>query len=107
MKLSGTVVSIALCTSAIASAGGLLLPGAGVVSTGRAGAAIASADDAEAIVLNPAGIAKSEGTVITFGADFINYALKFSRTGDYPATVAGATPASFDGTRFPSMTNMA
>jgi long-subunit fatty acid transport protein len=109
MKLSGTVVSIGVCvgvcTSAVASAGGLLLPGAGVVSTGRAGAAIASADDAEAIVLNPAGIAKSDGTVITFGADFINYALKFSRSGDYPATVAGATPASFDGMRFPSMTN--
>ena len=54
-----------LCAPGIAWAGGLLLPGAGAVSTSRAGAAVASADDGEAVVLNPAGIAKAEGTTIT------------------------------------------
>ena len=37
----------------------------GAVSTSRAGAAVASADDGEALVINPAGLAKSTGTTIT------------------------------------------
>ncbi len=105
MKLSGIVITIGLCGGAAAHAGGLLLPGAGVVSTSRAGAAIASADDAEAITLNPAGIAKSHGTVITLGATAIDYAMSFQRAGDYPAIMEEAT--SFAGSPFPKMTNQA
>src|SRR5215470_10811566 len=66
-----------------ASAGGLLLPGAGAVSTSRAGAAVASADDGEAVVLNPAGIAKAEGTTITLSTAMLDYAMQFTRRGTY------------------------
>jgi long-subunit fatty acid transport protein len=103
MKPSGILATIGLCVSGTAGAGGLLLPGAGVVSTSRAGAAIASADDAEAITLNPAGIAKSHGTVITLGADFINYAMTFQRAGSYDPV--SQESVSYAGQPFPKMTN--
>jgi long-subunit fatty acid transport protein len=67
----------------VAAAGGLLLPGAGAVSTSRAGAAVASADDGEALVLNPAGIAKATGTTITLSAALVGYAMEFQRRGSY------------------------
>jgi long-subunit fatty acid transport protein len=69
----------------IAAAGGLFLPGAGAVSTSRAGAAVASADDGEALVLNPAGLAKSTGTTITVSAAMLSYAMEFQRRGTYDA----------------------
>ena len=72
----------------LAAAGGLLLPGAGAVSTSRAGAAVASADDGEAMVLNPAGIAKATGTTITLTAAIFDYAMEFQRRGSYD-TVPG------------------
>jgi long-subunit fatty acid transport protein len=72
----------------LAAAGGLLLPGAGAVSTSRAGAAVASADDGEALVLNPAGIAKATGTTITLTAAIFDYAMQFQRRGTYD-TVSG------------------
>jgi long-subunit fatty acid transport protein len=71
-----------------AAAGGLLLPGAGAASTSRAGAAVASADDGEALVLNPAGIAKATGTTITVSDTIIDYAMEFQRRGTYD-TVPG------------------
>jgi long-subunit fatty acid transport protein len=58
------------------------------VSTSRAGAAVASADDGEAVVLNPAGIAKAEGTTITLSTAMLDYAMEFTRRGTYDA-VAG------------------
>ncbi len=76
----------------LAVAGGLLLPGAGAVSTSRAGAAAASADDGEAIVLNPAGIAKSTGTTITLSAALIDYAMEFQRRGSYDAVTGESYP---------------
>jgi long-subunit fatty acid transport protein len=72
-------------SSPLAAAGGLLLPGAGAASTSRAGAAVASADDGEALVLNPAGIAKAKGTTITLSAAMIQYAMTFQRRGSYDA----------------------
>lgn len=69
----------------LAAAGGLFLPGAGAVSTSRAGAAVASADDGEALVLNPAGIAKATGTTITVSAAMLQYAMEFQRRGTYDA----------------------
>ena len=68
-----------------AHAGGLLLPGAGAVSTARAGASTAAADDGEAVVLNPAGVAKGEGTTVTLSAVAIEYAMEFQRRGTYDA----------------------
>lgn len=66
----------------------MFLPGAGAISTSRAGAAVASADDGEALALNPAGIAKAEGTTITLSATMLSYAMQFQRRGTYDA-VAG------------------
>ncbi|HEY6036025.1 MAG TPA: hypothetical protein VIV58_17235, partial [Kofleriaceae bacterium] len=87
----------------MASAGGLFLPGAGVISTSRAGAAVASADDAEAIALNPAGIAKTTGTKITIGIAAIDYLMSFQRSGTYDPIKEEAT--SYAGTPYPKMTN--
>ena len=76
----------------IAWAGGLLLPGAGAVSTSRAGAAVASADDGEAVVLNPAGIAKAEGTTITLSTAMLDYAMEFTRRGSYDTVTGESYP---------------
>jgi long-subunit fatty acid transport protein len=93
MKLSrlGFVVGTA-CLPRIAVAGGLFLPGSGAVSTSRAGAAVASADDGEALALNPAGIAKSTGNTITISAAMIQYAMEFQRRGTYDAVPGEAYP---------------
>ncbi|HEY4177431.1 MAG TPA: outer membrane protein transport protein [Kofleriaceae bacterium] len=92
-----------LLTATDALAGGLFLPGAGAVSTSRAGAAVASADDGEALVLNPAGLAKTKGTTITLSAAIIKYVMKFSRRGDYD--YSEATPAAYQGQRYPTVEN--
>jgi long-subunit fatty acid transport protein len=75
-----------------ATAGGLFLPGAGAVSTSRAGAAVASADDGEAVVLNPAGIAKATGTTFTISAAMLQYAMEFQRRGTYDAVPGQSYP---------------
>src|ERR1041384_4876572 len=80
------------CVPGSAWAGGRLLPGAGAISTSRAGAAVASADDGEAIVLNPAGIAKAQGTTITVSAAIIDYAMEFQRRGNYDAVAGESYP---------------
>ena len=67
----------------LASAGGLILPGSGAISTSRAGAAVASVDDGEALSVNPAGLAKAKGTTITISAAIIGYSLEFQRAGTY------------------------
>ena len=95
---------LGLCaTSASVSAGGLLLPGAGPESTSRAGASVVSAEGGEALSLNPAGVAKTKGTVITFGFAAIDYFLKFRRNGDYDALSTEST--SYANTRYPTMEN--
>ncbi|HVV85056.1 MAG TPA: outer membrane protein transport protein [Kofleriaceae bacterium] len=76
---SATLVAAPLA----AHAGGLVLPGTGPVSTGRAGAAVASVDDPTAIAINPAGLAGIHGTVITLGLSLIDYHLTFDRQGTY------------------------
>ncbi|MGE0401366.1 MAG: hypothetical protein AB7T06_31980, partial [Kofleriaceae bacterium] len=63
-KLGGIAIASSLITVTLvsqANAGGLFLPGSGATSTSRAGAAVASADDGEALSINPAGLAKSSG----------------------------------------------
>jgi long-subunit fatty acid transport protein len=68
-------------------AGGLFLPGSGAVSTSRAGAAVASADDGEALSINPAGLAKAhDGFTITISAALISYSMQFTRSGSYDPT---------------------
>ena len=83
MKLRGAAVALAVSVPSIAAAGGLYLPGAGAVSTSRAGAAVASTSDGEALIVNPAGLAKTTGTTITLSAAIIDYAMKFQRSGTY------------------------
>src|SRR5438067_10040185 len=102
MRLLYGVVGV-IAFGGSARAGGLYLPGAGAVSTMRAGAAIASADDAEAISLNPAGIAKSSGTVITVGFAAIDFDESFQRAGMYPLIREQAT--TYAGTPYPKMFN--
>jgi long-subunit fatty acid transport protein len=88
MKRSLAVFLGAACLPHVAAAGGLFLPGSGAISTSRAGASVASADDGEAIAINPAGIAKSTGNTITISAAMLTYAMQFQRRGTYDA-VAG------------------
>ncbi|MDB4961644.1 MAG: Long-chain fatty acid transport protein [Myxococcales bacterium] len=87
MKLGAWMAMAALCGAVgsidDATAGGLFLPGSGAVSTSRAGAAVASTSDGEALGLNPAGLAKSTGTTITLSMAIIDYAMRFSRRGQY------------------------
>jgi long-subunit fatty acid transport protein len=92
MKLWGIVLGTSLLASP-ASAGGLFVPGSGAVSTSRAGAAVASTDDGEALSINPAGLAKTEGVKLTFSATLIQYFMSFSRRGSYdPVTNPGPRP---------------
>src|SRR2546426_812501 len=88
--------------SSTASAGGLLLPGAGAESTSRAGASTVAAEDGEALALNPANLANTKGTVITFGVAAIDYFMSFQRNGAYD-TLTGES-VSYAGQRYPTMT---
>ncbi len=70
--------------SAAAQAGGLFLPGAGAMSTSRAGAAVASADDGEALGVNPAGPRQAKGTDHhARHRRVIDYSMSFQRRGTY------------------------
>lgn len=60
-----------------------MLPGSGPVSTGRAGASVASIDDGAALGINPAGLARADGTQIHVGASMIAYHQTMARAGVY------------------------
>ncbi len=102
MKLGKLVVVSSLLT-ANAYAGGLFLPGSGATSTSRAGAAVASADDGEALSINPAGLAKTTGTTITISTSFIRYFMEFTRRGTYDATSDFDPP--YEGAAYPTIEN--
>ena len=97
-----TVLGI-LGIAGVAEAGGLLLPGTGAISTSRAGAAVASADDGEALALNPAGLAKAKGTTITATTAIIGYSMEFTRRGTYDAIAAEDVP--YEGQAYPTIKN--
>jgi long-subunit fatty acid transport protein len=86
-----------------ALAGGLLLPGSGAISTSRAGAAVASVEDGEALSINPAGLAKTKGTTITISAAIIGYSMSFHRAGNYDPLAMEDRP--FEGQRYAKVTN--
>ena len=92
-----------LLLPSVAAAGGLLLPGSGAISTSRAGAAVASTDDGEALGINPAGLAKTKGTTITISTAIIGYSMSFQRAGSYDAIAAEDRP--YEGQRYPKITN--
>ncbi len=96
----GAVLGIGI---APAYAGGLYLPGSGAVSTSRAGAAVVSADDGEALSINPAGLAKTKGTTITLSMAIISYAMEFTRRGTYDPIAGEALP--YEGQAYPTVRN--
>lgn len=103
MKLRELVIVGSLLVPAAAQAGGLFLPGSGAISTARAGAAVASADDGEALSINPAGLAKTTGTTITVSAALIYYSMEFTRRGSYDPE--SMNPAPYDGQAYPTIKN--
>jgi long-subunit fatty acid transport protein len=103
MKRGALFVSLGLCASTPALAGGLILPGSGAVSTSRAGTGVASTESGEAIAINPAGIAKSKGTTITIGAAIINYVMSFQRAGTYDMHDGADEP--YEGQAYPIVEN--
>ena len=102
IALAGSLLAPLAAAPRDASAGGLFLPGSGAVSTSRGGAAVASADDGEALGINPAGLAKSRGTTITISAAIINYSMEFTRRGTYDATMNGHP---YEGQPYPTIKN--
>ena len=104
-RLTFGVLPFTWLTCQLAAAGGLFLPGSGAISSSRAGAAIASADDGEALSLNPAGLAKSHGTTITIAAAIINYSMEFTRRGTYDAIAD--EDFAYEGQAFPTVKNTA
>ncbi len=98
-------ITAVLLAAAPASAGGLFLPGAGAVSTSRAGAAAASTDDGEALAVNPAGLAKAKGTTITVSITAIDYIMQFTRRGSYDQIAEEDQP--YEGQPYPTVKNNA
>jgi long-subunit fatty acid transport protein len=106
MKLRGIVAVGTFVAVSPASAGGLFVPGSGAVSTSRAGAAVASADDGEALSINPSGLAKTEGVKLTFSATLIQYFMSFSRRGTYDAvTNPDGSTRPYNGTAYETIEN--
>ncbi len=104
MKLrTGIVLGCLTAAVPTAFAGGLFLPGSGAISTSRAGAAVASTDDGEALSVNPAGLAKTKGTTITVSAAIISYAMEFQRRGTYDNI--GPEDPPYEGTPFGAVKN--
>ena len=103
MKLRG--ILLALCVPTVVHAGGLFLPGAGAVSTSRAGAGVASTDDGEAIAINPAGLAKASGTTITISLAAFDYFMQFTRAGSYDQI--SETDTAYEGKPFGTVKNTA
>ena len=88
-----------LSCSVTASAGGLFIPLGGVVNTGRAGAAVASTRDPNAIAYNPALIALTEGHQVLVDVTWGMLQLDFQRA---PDTSRNGTPITY-----PSVSNQA
>jgi long-subunit fatty acid transport protein len=107
MKLRSLVIGGGVVFAAApvlpAHAGGLFVPGSGAVSASRAGAAVASTDDGEAMSINPAGFAKSEGLTLTFSATLINYYMSFTRRGTYDPISLEDRP--YEGQRYATVEN--
>jgi long-chain fatty acid transport protein len=72
-------VSIVLGFAAPAAAGGMVLPFRGVRDTQRGGALVAGADDADAIWLNPAGIAHVADTSVFLTTMYVDQQVNYAR----------------------------
>jgi long-subunit fatty acid transport protein len=80
-----------LTAPALASAGGLFVPGYGSQAQPRAGAFVAKADDPSALYYNPAGRARQKGTSLHLGMNFIDFDQTYQRTGNYEMPEEGDT----------------
>src|SRR5262245_62544249 len=104
MKIRGILSVVGLIAVVQpARAGGLFVPGSGAISTSRAGAAVASTDDGEALSINPAGIAKTEGLKLTISATLIQYYMSFSRRGTYDPITLEDRP--YEGAQYATIEN--
>ncbi|HSD90139.1 MAG TPA: outer membrane protein transport protein [Kofleriaceae bacterium] len=97
MQLRWVVIGTGLLFAIPAQAGGLFVPGSGAVSSSRAGAAVASVDDGEALSINPAGIAKAKGLQVTVAATLIQYYMSFARRGTYDDPVVAGDMRPYTG----------
>src|SRR5579862_3824985 len=105
-RLAAAAAGFAVVTlAARADAGGLFVPGIGPSAVARAGAFIASADDPTALQTNPAGLAQQWGTVVYVGSTFLDYAMSFSRRGNYEVEPGETHP--WDGQPYPTVTDTA
>lgn len=93
-------------TPQAARAGGIYVGESGSQAMERAGAFVARADDPTAISINPAGLAGAPRGEIYVGANLVNYALAFTRAGNYP-TQERATQPSYVGDPYPEVDNQA
>lgn len=104
MNVRGLVIaSLGVALSRPALGGGFFIPGQGPISTARGGTAVASAQDGEAISMNPAGIAHTTGTVVQIGIVGVDYSMSFTRAGSYDP-IAGES-VSYAGQSYPTISN--
>lgn len=103
--LTGSCLVGTIASTNVAHAGGLQLPGYGAVSTGRAGAAVASTDDHEALAINPAGLAHVKGTHVGLGFIMATHSQSFQRNGSYDDIDGQSLP--WEGQRYPVITDQA
>lgn len=96
MQTAAAVVAALVWRAPGASAGGILVPGTGPQAQGRAGAFAAKADDPSALYHNPAGLAKTPGTVLYIGGNLLDYRLRFARAGRYEVTDGGESYVGAD-----------
>jgi len=104
LRVASGLVAFAI-GAAPAAAGGLFLPGSGAVSTSRAGAAVASTDDGEALSINPAGLAKTHGWTLTISAAITRYYMKFNRAGTYDEPNFDIDRQGYEGNAFDPVIN--
>jgi len=98
-QLSFAGALVLAVSPAVARAGGFTVPGAGPQAQARAGAFVAKADDPSTMAYNPAGFAKMDGLVVTIGANFVDYHMRFARYGNYEST--GSMGAAYEGQPYP------
>jgi long-subunit fatty acid transport protein len=75
------------------------------VSTGRAGAAVASVDDPAALGINPAALTKTHGTVIHVGSALIAYHQPVGRVGTYETDNDDPVAHPWNGQPYPSVSD--
>jgi long-subunit fatty acid transport protein len=95
-------ITLLVCLSSTARAGGLEFPGNGTEALGRGAAYTAKADDATAFDYNVAGFAHQRGTRTMLDLNLYLSSYTFQRAGNYPDDPTNpATP--WGGTAFPQV----